>query len=93
LKLGPHTYIADVQLSLRVGSPTTGVGAIPKAVESVPLTQLPCVAGVGEDVPRPRRLDVQGLGLTQGALLLSREKGVGDRLCEGRTGKGTAIGM
>jgi hypothetical protein len=27
-----HTYVTNIQLDLHVGNPTTGVGAIPKAV-------------------------------------------------------------
>lgn len=31
LALGPHTYVADMQL-VHVGAQTTGAGAVPKAV-------------------------------------------------------------
>ena len=32
LNLGPGTYVADVQLRLHVGPPTTGVWPVPRAV-------------------------------------------------------------
>jgi hypothetical protein len=50
----PDLYVSDVQLSLHVGPPTTGVGAVPKAViwlgYPVP-TGLPCPASKQKDVP------------------------------------------
>ena len=43
-------YVADVQLGLHVGFPTTGVGAYPcLPLDLVPLNRLPCL--VGADVP------------------------------------------
>ena len=51
----PHTYVADVQLSLHVGPPTTGAWAVFNAVaclwNTFPLTGLPGLASVREDVP------------------------------------------
>ena len=31
LNLGPYTYVADVQLGLHEGLPTTGAGAVPES--------------------------------------------------------------
>jgi hypothetical protein len=32
LDIGPHTYVADVQLCLHAGPPITGIRAVPKSV-------------------------------------------------------------
>ena len=46
-----------MQLDLHAGPPTTGAGTYPDLlglpVDPVPLTGLPSLASVGEDVPRP----------------------------------------
>jgi hypothetical protein len=52
----PGTYVAEVQISLLVGLPTTGAGSVPKicclSVESIPqMGGVPCLASVGEDAP------------------------------------------
>ena len=53
----PSTYVADVQLSLHVGPPTTGAWAVFNAVaclwNTFPLTGLPGLASVREDWPNP----------------------------------------
>jgi hypothetical protein len=50
----PHTYVADVQLSLHAGPPTTGAGAYPDfcmPADPISLTEPLCLASVGGDVP------------------------------------------
>ena len=47
------SYVADVHLSLHVGSSQQQSLNVLPACGSVPLTGLPCLASVGEDVPSP----------------------------------------
>ena len=77
-------HVADVQLSLHSGLPTTGAGVVPKSV-----------ADLWISFPNRAALDVPGLGDTQGTSTLAEEKGRGgwgrDCLKEGpgRGGGGT----
>ena len=54
--VAPSTYVADVQLRLHVGLPTTGAGLL---LNLLPYSRIhsslgwPCFVSVGEDVPNP----------------------------------------
>lgn len=54
LDLGFYTYVTYIQLSFHVDPPTTGVGVVYsccKPLDSFPLTGLPCLATIEENVP------------------------------------------
>ena len=56
LDIDSHTYVEEAQFDLHAGLPTIGVGTVSDSVLTigpVPLTGLPCLLLVGEDVPNP----------------------------------------
>lgn len=73
----PSTYVADMQVNLRVDPQTKGEGAVPKAIACLwnLFPKLGCLVSVGEDVSNPVGTGcLRDKGYTQHALSSQRRK-------------------